>query len=126
MSNLPASRGRSFCRSSNRLLDSVLVMFLRDRRWPVGACAFHIQPAKQTLRMSTKVAFPDFPPTHFYQLQKLPSPCATRWFGLLCLHSRAWTSPLSPTGVPSGSELVKKLSLNLAQQDLTSDCLTSD
>ena len=38
--------GRSFCRSSNRLLDSVLVMFLRARRWPVGACAFHIQPEK--------------------------------------------------------------------------------
>ena len=30
-------------------------MFLRARRWPVGASAFHIQPAKQTLRMSTFV-----------------------------------------------------------------------
>ena len=50
--------GRSFCRSSNRLLDSVLVMFPRARRWPVGACAFHIQPAKRSLRMSTKLPFP--------------------------------------------------------------------
>ena len=58
VSNLPASRGRSFWRSSNRLPDSVLVMFLRARRWPVGACAFHIQPEKLTLRMSTKLAFP--------------------------------------------------------------------
>ena len=30
-------------------------MFLRARRWPVGACAFRIQPAKRTLRMSTFV-----------------------------------------------------------------------
>ena len=45
-------------RSSNMLLDSVLVMFPRARRWPVGVCACHIQPAKRTLRMSTKVAFP--------------------------------------------------------------------
>ena len=50
--------GPSFCRSSNRLLDSVLVMFLSARRWPVGVCAFHIQLAKRTLRMSTKLAFP--------------------------------------------------------------------
>ena len=34
-----------FCRSSNRLLDSLLAMFLRARRWLVGACAF-IQPAR--------------------------------------------------------------------------------
>ena len=31
-------------------------MFLRASRWQVGACAFHIQPAKQSLRMSTKLA----------------------------------------------------------------------
>ena len=47
--------GRSFCDNSNRLLSSLLVMFLRARRWPVGACAFHIQPAKRTLRMSSFV-----------------------------------------------------------------------
>ena len=45
----------------------------------------------------------------FYQLQKLPSPCATRWFGSHCLQSGAWASPLLPTGVPSGSELVNKI-----------------
>ena len=105
MSNLPASRGRSFCRSSNRLLDSVSVMFLRARGWPVGACAFHIQPSKRTLRMSTKLAFV----YRSYQLQKLPSPCATRWFGLHSLESRAWASSLLPIGVSSGSELVKKI-----------------
>ena len=54
-SNLPASRGRSFCRSSNRLLGSMLVIFLRARRWPVGACAFLIQPAKQTFANELKV-----------------------------------------------------------------------
>ena len=39
-------------------LGPMLVMFLRGRLWPVGACALHIQPAKQILRMSTKLAFP--------------------------------------------------------------------
>ncbi len=33
----------------------MLVMFLRARRWPVGACAFHIQPATRFLRISTKL-----------------------------------------------------------------------
>ena len=49
--------GRRFCRSSNRLLDSLLAMFLRARRWLVGACAF-IKPAKRILPMNTKLAFP--------------------------------------------------------------------
>ena len=45
----------SFLGDSNRLLSSLLVMFLRARHWSVGACAFHIQPAKRTLRISTFV-----------------------------------------------------------------------
>ena len=44
--------GCSFCRSSNKLLDSDLAMFLRTSRCLVGACAFHIQPEKRNLRMS--------------------------------------------------------------------------
>ena len=55
-SNLSASHGRSFCVSSNRFPGSTLVIFLRGRLWLVGACACHIQPAKPTLRTSTKVA----------------------------------------------------------------------
>ena len=60
--------------------------------------AFHIQLAKRTSRTSTNVA------SHllsFYQLQKIYSPCATRWFGSHCLQSGAWASPLFPTRVPS-------------------------
>ena len=54
-SNLSASQEWSFCDSSNRLLGSLLVMFLRARRWPVGPCVFYIHSAKQTLLMSTFV-----------------------------------------------------------------------
>ena len=87
-----------------RPLGSVLVMFLRARRWPVGACTFHIQPAKRTLRMTAKVTGRRRSLLlSFYQLQKLSSPCATRWFGLHCLLNSTWTSPLIPTGVSSGS-----------------------
>ena len=79
--------GRSFCRSSNRLLDSVLVMFLRARRWLVGACAFHIQPAKRTLRMSTKLPFP---PTFVLPVAEIALPMCHKmvWLALfteLCL-----------------------------------------
>ena len=100
--NLSASCGHSFCDSSNRLLSSLLVMFLRARRWPVGACAFHIiQPAKRTLRMSIFV----------YQLEKLSSLMCDKmvWLALLIEHhaSGAWTSPLLPPGVPSVIVLVK-------------------
>ena len=105
---MTGSRGRSFCRSSNRPLGSVLVMFLRARLWPVGACAFHIQPAKRTLRLSAKLPVGAAPPTFV-----LPSPCATRWFGLHCLQSSTWASPLLmainsiiPTGVSMWSTLV--------------------
>ena len=51
--NPSGSRGRRFCGSWNRLLCSMLVMFLRDRCWLVGVFAVHIQPAKRTMRMST-------------------------------------------------------------------------
>ena len=77
-SDSSVSRGRSFCTISNRILRSMLVMFLWGKLWPVGECAFHIQLAKRTLRTSTMVA------SHllsYYQLQKLSSPRATRWFG---------------------------------------------
>ena len=122
--NLSAFPGRSFCGSSNRLLGSLLVMFLGARHWQVGACVFHIQPAKRTLRMSTKLAFlPRL--LSFYQLQKLFPPCATGRFGWHCLQSSDWTSPLFPTGVPSVIVLVKIASHSgKAGDDITSDCLT--
>ncbi len=50
-----------FLPSSNRLLGSMLVIFLRGGLRPVGACAFLIQPAKRTLRSSTKTC--SFPTT---------------------------------------------------------------
>ena len=55
--------GRRFCRfyrSSNGLLDSLLTMFLRARRWLVGACVFHIQPAKQTFANEHNVSIPNY------------------------------------------------------------------
>ena len=76
------------------------VMFLRGGLWPVGACAFHIQPAKRTLISNTKVA------SHllsFYQSH--------------CLQSGAWASPLLPTGVPTVSCVGK---------NSQSDCLPPD
>ena len=76
----------------------MLVIFLRCRLWSVGACAFHIQLAKRTLRTSTNVASHLF---SFYQLQKVSSPCATTWYGLHCLQSGAWARSLLPTGVLS-------------------------
>ena len=96
--NLSASHGRGFCGSSNRLLGSMLVMFLRASRWKVGACAFHIKPAKRTLRMSTKLAFL---PTFVLPVAEIVPLCATGCFGWHCLQSGDWTSPLFPTGVPS-------------------------
>ena len=42
--NPSASRARIFCSSWNRLLCSMLVMFLRARCWLVGAFSVHIQP----------------------------------------------------------------------------------
>ena len=50
--NPSASRGRRFCSSWNRLLCSMLIMFLRARCCLVGAFAVHIQPAKQTMRIT--------------------------------------------------------------------------
>ena len=45
--NPSASRGCRFCSSWNRLLCSMLVMFLRARCWLVGAFAVHIQPENE-------------------------------------------------------------------------------
>ena len=76
-------------------------MFLRARRWSVGACAFHIQPAKQTLRMSTFVL--PVAEIVFLLFDKIV------WLALLTEHraSGAWTSPLLPPGVPSVFVLVR-------------------
>ena len=67
-------------------------MFLRARRWPVGACVFHIQPAKWALS--------------FYQLQKLSPPSMCDKIVWLAHFTErrvisAWTSPWLPPGVPS-------------------------
>ena len=75
-------------------------MFLRARRWSVGACAFHIQPVKRTLRMNTFV----LPVAEIVLLcDKMV------WLALLTEHcaSGAWTSPLLPPGVPSVIVLVR-------------------
>ena len=76
-------------------------MFLRARRWSVGACAFHIQLAKRTLRMSTFVL--PFAEIVLLLCDKMV------WLALLTEHrsSGAWTSPLLPTGVPSVIVLVR-------------------
>ena len=66
--------------SSSRVNVGHVSQGVRGRLRPVRACAY-IQPAKWTLRTITKVASH---PLSFYQLQKLSSPCATRWFGSHC------------------------------------------
>ena len=97
------SRGCSFCDYSNRLLGSLLVIFLRDRCWLVGACVFHIQPAKRTLRMSTFVL-----PVAEIVPRPAPPMCDEMvWLALFTVQSGAWTSPLLSPGVPSVIVLVK-------------------
>ena len=117
LSNPSSAHGRPFCASSNRLLGSMLIMFLKGRL-SVVACAFHIQPAKRSLRMSTKLAFL---PTFVLPLQKLSSLCATRWFGSHCLQSGAWASLLLPVqGCQHYPVLVKTASQTVGHQ--TSSC----
>ena len=61
-----------FLPSSNRLLGSMLVIFLRGGLWPVGACAFHIQPAKRTFRSSIKTC--SFPTTFVLPVAEIVHP----------------------------------------------------
>ena len=126
--NLSVSRGRSFCGSSNRLLGSLLVMFLRlarARHRQVGACVFHIQRAKRTLQMSTKLAFlPTFilPGTSCRNCP--PSKC-NRMLWLALFTEQRLDQPIIPYGVPSVIMLVKIASHSgKAGDDITSDCLT--
>ena len=103
VSNLPASRGCSFCRSSNRLLGSVLVMFLRARRWLVGACAFHIQREKRTFANEHKVSIPTY--FRFTGCRNyLPH---VSQYGLAYTVYRAVPGPAHHYLQGSGSELVK-------------------
>ena len=110
------SRGRSFCDSSNRLLGSLVDMFLRAKRWQVGACVFHIQPAKRTLRMSTFI-LPEL-------CRKCPPPCATIWFGSQCLQSGAPAAP-GLAIITSRGAISDRVGKNRAKQEIISDCLTS-
>ena len=120
-SNLSASRGRSFCDSSNRLLGSLLVIFLRDRRWPVGACILSYSTGKTN---SVNEHF------RFTSCRNCPPHVrATRWFSSQCLQSCARAAPglahyyIQGAVSDATSDLVGK---NRAKQDVTwtSDCLT--
>ena len=94
---LSPSRGRSFCGCSNSLLCSLLVMFLRARHWQVGACVIHIQPAKRTLRMCTKLAF--LLPTYFYftSCRNCPPPPMCDRMLWLALFTEQWLDqPIIP------------------------------
>ena len=122
--NLSEFRGRSFCDSSNRLLGSLLVIFLRDRRWPVGACIFHIQPAK---------AKTNFVNEHFRFTSCRNCPPhvrVTRWFSSHCLQSCARAAPGLAHYYIQGSHVSDAIGdhvgKNRAKQDMTwtSDCLT--
>ena len=89
--NPSVSRGRSFCSSSNKLVGSMLVMFLRASRWQVGACAFHSQPAKPTLRPSTKLAvLPTF------VLQVAPPPMCDGMLWLALFAEQRLDQPIIP------------------------------
>ena len=83
-----------FCGSSNRFLGSMLVMFLRARHWQVGACVIHIQPAKRTLRMSTKLAFL---PTFILPVAEIvPPPMCDRMLRLALFTEQRLDQPISP------------------------------
>ena len=102
--NQTATRGRSFCGISNRVLGSMLVMIRRDRHWLV---LFIFNRKNELFRISTKLAFlPTFslPVGHTKncaQLHTIVFPMRGRMFWLALLQSSAWTSPLFLTGVPS-------------------------
>ena len=103
-------------RQSNRFLlevpwlGSLLVMFLRARRWPVGPCVFHIQPAKRTLRMSTFVL-----PVAGYCPPHVRQDGLARTVYRVRRASDAWTSPLLPPGVPSVMSSVIRVGKNRAK-----------
>ena len=86
-SNMSATRGRSFCGSSNMLVGLLYVMFLKARYWPVGAFAFHNIMTKRTLQIGTSA---QRSPAATFVLSSL---CAVKWTGSCCLQS-AWTCPL--------------------------------
>ena len=90
--NPSVSRGCSFCGSSNTLVGSMLVMFLMASRWQIGACAFHIQPAKPTLRPpSTKLAF-----LPAFVLQVAPPPMCDTMLWLALFAERRLDQPIIP------------------------------
>ena len=93
-----------FCDSSNRLLGSLLVMFLRATGLDVG----RLEPVLFIFNRQNKLCEWAL---SFYQLQKLsPFLCDKMvWIALLTKHreSGAWTSPLLPSGVPSVILLVR-------------------
>ena len=99
-------------------------MFLRARRWPIGACVFHIQPAKWTLRMSTFV----LPVTEI--VPPPPPPMCDKIVGLALFTERrvisAWTSPCMITSRGAISDAISdRVGKNRTKQEITSDCLTS-
>ena len=94
-------------------------MFLRARRCPVGACAFHIQPAKRTLRMSTLV----LPVAEIV----LPH---VRQNGLACTAYRAPRErrldyPIITSRGAISDAISDRVGKNRAKQEMTSYCLTT-
>ena len=122
LSNLSAFRG---C-SSNRLLGSLLVIFLMDRhrRWSVGACIFHIQPAK---------AKTNFVNEHFRFTccrDCPPHVRATRWFSSHCLQScaraAAGLAHYYIQGAHVSDAISDRVGKNRAKQDMTWTSRLSD
>ena len=95
-----------FLRSSNRLLGSMLVIFLRGGLWPAGACAFHIQPAKRTLRSSTRTC--SFPTTFVLPVAEIVNPMCDKMIWLAQFTEWRLGQPIITTGVPTVSYVGKK------------------
>ena len=91
--SVPWASGRSFCAISNRLLGSMLVMFLRGTLWSVWACAFHIQLAKRTLRTSTNVA------SHLLSFIKIVPPMCDEMVWLALFTERCLGQPILTTNL---------------------------
>ena len=112
MSNLPACRGRSFCRSSNSPLGSVLVMFL--------SLCFSYSTDKTNFANEPKLPVA-FPPTFVLPVAEIVIPMCHKMVWLALFTEQYLGQPIITHRGVIG---VGKTSQSLAQQELTSACLT--
>ena len=119
--NLSASRRRSFCGSSNRLLGSMLVMFLRASRWQVEARCFFI--GKPNFANEHKVSVSTY--FRFTSCRKCPPSMCDRMLWLALFTERRLDQPIITSRGAISDAISDHVGKNRAKQEITSDCLTS-